>query len=177
VVKPFPIARIRVRLAAVRKGEVIMKRRLWIAAAAAVLAAAVAVPLVAAAASSDTKFQIGFSLQFTGPDSTAGVFVASGAVKDSGTSVATNLVVVPTGHRDEGQLSGNQSFIGHAGTIETTFTGIARDISQPNQSAKGTFEIVGGTGSYAGLRGHGTFLVVVNVATNQVIGTAEAKTS
>jgi hypothetical protein len=157
------------------KGEVIMKRRLWIAAATAVLAAAVAVPLVAAAASGDKKFQIGASLQFTGPDSAAGVFVASGAVKDSGTLVATNLLVIPTGHRDEGRLSGNQSFSGHAGTFETTFTGIARDISQPNQSAKGTFEIVGGTGAYAGLRGHGTFLVVVNISTNQIIGTSEGK--
>jgi hypothetical protein len=153
-----------------------MKRRLWITAAAAVLAAAVTVPLVAAATSGDNKFQIGFSLQFTGPDSAAGVFVASGAVKDAGTSIVTNIMVIPTGHRDEGRLSGNQSFIGHEGTFETTFTGIARDISQPNQSAKGTFEIVAGTGAYASLRGHGTFLVVVNVWTNQIIGTGEGKT-
>src|SRR5437867_2534935 len=136
-----------------------MKRKLWLAAAAAVVAAAVTIPFVASASSTETQFQIGFSLQFTGPDTTAGVFVAAGAIDDSGPSLVTNLKVIPFGHRDEGRLSGDQTFIGHRGSIQTTFTGIARDVSQPNQSAEGTFEITGGTGAYAGLTGHGTFVV------------------
>ncbi len=152
-----------------------MKRSFWLAAAFAVVAAAVTIPLVASASSADTQFQIGFSLQFTGPDTTAGIFVAAGTIDDSGSAQVTNLEVIPFGHRDEGRLSGNQTFNGHKGSIQTSFTGIVRDISQPNQSAKGTFEITGGTGAYAGLRGHGTFVVVADVANNQIIGTEEGQ--
>jgi hypothetical protein len=36
-------------------------------------------------------------------------------------------------------------------------------------------EIVSGTGAYAGLKGHGTFLIVVDTSTNQLIGTEEGQ--
>jgi len=39
-----------------------------------------------------------------------------------------------------------------------------------HQTGKGTFEIVGGTGAYAGIKGQGTFLIVVDASTNQLIG-------
>ena len=141
----------------------------------AILAAAVTVPMVAWASSIDTKLQIGFSLHFTGPDSTAGTFVASGAVRDSGTSVVTNIVLTPQGNQNDARLTATQEFIGAKGTITTTFSGLAGPLNDPHETGKGTFEIVGGTGDYAGIKGHGTFLVVVDASTNQLIGTEDGQ--
>ena len=117
------------------------------------------------------RIALGFNLHFTGPSSTAGTFVISGAVRDTGTSTVEDLAVEPFGRRDRGRLSGIQHFAGAKGTITTRFKGIARDISDPHQWAKGRFEITDGTGEYAGLRGNGRFTVVVDTATNQLIGT------
>jgi CBS-domain-containing membrane protein len=47
-------------------------------------AAAVAVFAVGASASNDAHWFVGMNLHFTGPDTTAGTFVMSGAVEDSG---------------------------------------------------------------------------------------------
>ena len=152
-----------------------MKRRIRVAVSVAILAAAVTIPLVASASSVDAKFQIGFSLRFTGPDSTAGTFVASGAVKDSGTSIVTNLRLIPQGNQDDARLTGTQEFIGQRGSITTTFSGLAGPLNDPHQAGKGTFEIVGGTGEYTGIKGHGTFLVVVDVSSNQLIGTEDGQ--
>jgi hypothetical protein len=152
-----------------------MKGKTCLGASFAVLAAAVTIPIVASASSTDTKLQIGFSLHFTGPDSTAGTFVASGAFGDSGTSVVTNLRLVPQGNQDDARLTGTQEFIGQKGSITTTFSGLAGPLNDPHQAGKGTFEIVGGTGVYAGVKGHGTFLIVVDVATNQLIGTEDGQ--
>jgi hypothetical protein len=152
-----------------------VKRRLWLGACAVILVAVVAVPLGASASSVDAKLQIGFSLHFTGPTSTAGTFVASGAVRDSGTSVVTNLTLTPQGNQDDARLTGTQTFVGQKGTITTTFRGLAGPLNDPHQAGMGTFEIVGGVGEYAGINGHGTFIVVVDVSTNQVIGTEDGQ--
>jgi hypothetical protein len=151
-----------------------MKGRIGSALACAILAAAIT-GVVASASSVDTKLQIGFSLHFTGPDSTAGTFVASGAVRDSGTSVVTHIALAPQGNQVDARLSGTQEFIGAKGSITTTFSGFAGPLDDPHQTGKGTFEVVGGTGEYAGIKGHGTFLIVVDAATNQLIGTEDGQ--
>jgi hypothetical protein len=117
------------------------------------------------------RFALGFNLHFTGPTSTAGTFVISGALRDSGTSTVEDLAVEPFGRRDKGRLSGVQSFFGARGTLVTRFRGIAHDISDPHQWARGSVEIIDATGDYAGLRGNGRFTVVVDTSTNQLIGT------
>jgi hypothetical protein len=152
-----------------------VKKRLWLGACSVILVGTVAVPLSAPASSVDAKLQIGFSLHFTGPTSTAGTFVASGAVRDSGTSTVTNLTLAPQGNQDDARLTGTQTFIGQKGTITTTFDGLAGPLNDPHQAGKGTFKIVEGAGEYAGIKGHGTFVVVVDVSTNQVIGTEDGQ--
>jgi hypothetical protein len=117
------------------------------------------------------RFAIGFNLHFTGPSSTAGTFVISGKVRDSGASTVEDLAIAPFGHRDKGRLSGTQSFVGAHGTLVTRFRGIAHDISDPHQWSRGRVEIIDATGDYAGLRGKGRFTVVVDASTNQLIGT------
>src|SRR5688572_22433368 len=114
---------------------------------------AAAVPVLALAAQGERTLVIGFSLQFTGPTTTAGTFVASGAVSDAGASTVEDLAVVPLETGDRGRLTGQQTFIGTQGTIVTRFRGIARPISQPHQSGLGRVRIVSASGAYEGLRG------------------------
>lgn len=50
-------------------------------------------------------------------------------------------------------------------------SGIAFPLSSPHQIGIGRFEVVSGTGAYAGLTGHGTFQIVVDATSNQLMGT------
>lgn len=117
------------------------------------------------------KLLIGFQLEFTGPDTTAGTFQAAGAVKDSGASNVSGLKLEPFGKRAKARLSGTQTFTGERGTIVTEFKGVAHDVSQRHQYGKGRFRIVSGTGDYAGLEGKGRFLIVVDREANRLTGT------
>ena len=118
---------------------------------------------------------LGFDLAFTGPTSTAGTFVASGAVDDAGTSTVTDLALAPFGRGDRARLSGTQTFAGANGTIVTAFEGVAGDVSQAHQYGQGRFWIVSGSGAYAGARGGGRFTIVVDAAGNRLIGTEEGR--
>jgi hypothetical protein len=131
------------------------------------------VPVAALARSGDKALLIGFELHFAGPDTTQGTFVASGAVRDSGHSTVQQLSLVPFGHKDRARLSGEQTFAGAQGEIVTRFRGIAHDVSEPHQWGEGRFEIVSGTGAYAGMKGNGRFTIVVDAAANTLIGTEQ----
>jgi hypothetical protein len=148
------------------------RSRRRIAAAAVAAALATLVPLTASG-SPHQGLYIGMNLQFTGPTSSAGTFVASGAVADSGTAAVDHLALVPIGHTDSARLSGNETFTSQNGTIVTRFDGIAFPLSKPHQVGKGRFQIVSGTGAYAGLGGQGTFLIVVDPISNELVGTEE----
>jgi len=152
-----------------------MKRKLLLLTAAlAAVASLVAVPLTAAS-SVDTKLQIGQSLRFAGgPGASSGTFVASGAIRDSGT-VTSQAVITPFGNPEDGRLEGTETFVGRLGTFTTEFSGIAGPVGAPHEAGKGTFRIVGGTGAYADLHGQGTFLVVVDFSTLQAVRTDEGQ--
>ena len=122
------------------------------------------------------RLMLGFTLSATGPTTTAGTFVASGAVQGAGDSTVERLAVVPFGTQDRGHLSGIQRFTTSTGTIVTRFRGTAHAISTNHQWGRGHFKIVDATGAYAGLRGIGRFTLVVNRTTNQLIGTEVAHT-
>ena len=59
------------------------------------------------------------------------------------------------------------------GSIVTSFEGQAFPATVPHQVGKGRFEIISGTGAYAGIQGGGTVVVVADALSNQVIGTEE----
>ncbi len=136
-------------------------------------------PLVARAQGGDRprgdRLLLGFTLRATGPTTTAGTFVASGAIRASGESAVERLTVVPLGRGDRGRLSGTQSFTSPEGTIVTRFRGTAHAISTAHQWGEGRFRIVRATGAYEGLRGGGRFTIVVNRETNVLIGTEEGR--
>jgi hypothetical protein len=147
-----------------------MSRVKLVAALAVAVGAVVLVPLAATGGTDDRLF-LGFSLHFTGPTTTAGTFVMSGDVEDSGMSAVEHLAIVPIGNTDMGRLSGDQAYVGQKGTIFTHFEGHAFPLSSPHAVGRGRVEIVGGTGAYVGIDGNATFLIVVDQTTNQLIGT------
>ena len=136
-------------------------------------AAAVIVPL-AASGDPAQRLYLGMNLHFTGPDTTAGTFVASGAIADSGNAEVRGLRITPAGPVDTSRLSGTETYAGQQGTIVTRFQGEAFPLSSPHEVGIGRFEIVSGTGAYAGISGHGTFEIVVDATTKQIIGTEVA---
>jgi hypothetical protein len=153
-----------------------LRRTIGLAALGVAAAFAVLVPLTASGAPGE-RLYIGMNLHFTGATTTAGTFVASGAVTDSGTAAVEHLALVPIGNSDAAKLSGDETFTSQNGTIATHFDGIAFPLSDPHQVGKGRFQIVSGTGAYAELRGQGTFLIVVDPISNQLIGTEEGSAS
>jgi hypothetical protein len=149
---------------------------------AALSAAALAlIPAIGVAGTADSsaavawsehhRVLIGFELRFTGPDTTSGSFVASGAVQDAGTSTVQDITLVPFGRHDQARLSGEQTFRGAHGAIVTHFNGIASAVSSPHQSGRGQFTVLSGTDAYAGIHGRGTFTIIVDAAGNHLIGT------
>jgi hypothetical protein len=136
-----------------------MKGKFTLAAAILAGVALVAVPLTSAS-SVDTRLEIGYNLHLfgvgIGPGGSAGTFVASGAVHDSGT-VTGHSTVTPIGNGDDGRYEGTLTLVGHLGTITVTSEGLAGPLASPHTAARGTFPVVGGTGAYADLHAHGRF--------------------
>ena len=148
------------------------RRTAYVVLALALLAAAIMA--IAASGESDQRLYLGMNLRFTGPDTSAGAFVVSGAIADSGTVAVVHLAIAPIGNSDQGTLSGVETYTGQLGTIVTQFEGIASPLSSPHEVGLGHFEVVSGTGAYVGLSGHGTFQIVVDAASNELVGTETA---
>ena len=148
-------------------------RRIAYVVLAIALLAAVLTPAGASGGSGQLLY-LGMNLHFTGPDTTAGTFVVSGAIADAGTVAVQHIAIVPIGTSDEGRLSGMETYTGQLGTIVTRFDGIAFPLSSRHEVGLGHFVIVSGTGAYAGLTGHGVFQIVVDAISNQLIGTETA---
>ncbi len=148
-------------------------RRRTLTVVGAALLTALTITLAAAAGGSQQKLYLGMDLHFTGPASTAGTWVASGAIEDSGTAAVQHLALTPIADSGMARLSGDETFTSSKGSIVTSFEGQAFPATGPHQVGKGRFEIVSGTGAYAGIQGGGTFVVVGDALSNQVIGTEE----
>lgn len=116
------------------------------------------------------KLFIGMDLHAVGPEATTGTMVIGGVFADGGTSNAQPRVT-PKPNSDRGRLEGDQQFIGQKGTLFTHFEGVAIPFGSPRAVGLGRVTIVSGTGDYANVRGMGSFLIVVDFITNQLIGT------
>ena len=119
-----------------------------IAALAGVATLALVVPLTAAA-SAPEPVRIETHGFFTGPDSTAGTFTASGALADSGTYADTFRLAGDTLHMVK-TLSGSD------GTITLAAQGVVQSTSPTTATFfAGHWRFVSGSGAYADLKGGG----------------------
>ncbi len=129
----------------------------------------------AAEGSDEGRLFIGYSLHPIGPTANAGTFDMSVRFEDSGTSTAYNFKQERIGNSNRARISGDQDFVGQKGTIFTHFEGVAFPYMNPHAVGEGRFTILSGTGAYAGVGGRGTFLIVVDFTSNQLIGTSNAR--
>jgi hypothetical protein len=144
-----------------------------IAFVAAAFVAFAAVPL-SASGTSEKRVVIGLNEHFTGPNSAAGTFVAAGAISDSGARTDT-FTKTPSKHGTEAAIEGTATMTGSLGTFSEAFKGKLVPLGAPRSFVEGHFEFTGGTGAYAGLRGHGEFLGAADATTNTILGTDAGK--
>ena len=149
----------------------VSRRQILRAAGAVGVLGALGVPGTALAADdrNEQRVYIGFSLHPAGPTTNVGSFAMSGRFEDSGVSTA-QASISPINSK-QSRLSGEQQFAGQKGTIFTRFEGVSFPNNDPHAVGKGRFTIVSGTGAYAGVEGQGSFLIVVDFTSNQLIGT------
>src|SRR5438552_18903139 len=102
-----------------------LNRRLGFLSFAVVGAAAAVVAPLAAAGDPTQRLYLGMNLHLTSPNTSAGAFVASGAVADSGTADVRDLTITPAGPADTGRSSATETYTGQQGTIVTRFQGEA----------------------------------------------------
>jgi hypothetical protein len=144
-----------------------------LAAAAAVLAV-VALPLAASAGDKQRlvvteRMQLTSFDPATGEGTQAGTFVAAGAVNDAGSSTAVFRVVPAKGGC--GVLTGPHTFAGANGTITVFTTADACPFPPPTPArsfAIGTWRVIGATGDYAGLHGHGRVFATADFTTGEI---------
>lgn len=150
------------------------KRVLTTLVVAAVAAVVVAIPLAASAGDQKRlvlteRMQLTSFDPATGEGTQAGTFVAAGAVNDAGS--ATAVFRVTPGEGGCGDLTGPHTFTGANGTI-TVFT--TAEIcpfpppTPPRSFARGKWRVVGATGDYAGLRGHGKIVATADFTNGQI---------
>lgn len=152
------------------------KHALPAAAAAVIAAVSLALPLGASGDTEDEgrlvlteRMQLTSFDPATGEGTQAGTFVAAGAVNDAGS--ATAMFKVAPGGGGCGVLTGPHTFTAMTGTI-TVFTTAAvcpfPPPAPPRSFARGTWRVVGATGAYAGLRGHGKIYATADFTNGQI---------
>lgn len=147
-----------------------MTRTRWLLVlAGVVLAAAVTVVPLTASAGGHHRVMISERNQLTGPTTQAGTFVAAGSVNDSGT-VAVTFALQQRG-KFKGLLTGTHVLTGAHGTITVQTRAWVRPFPPPTPPrvlVEGQWRVVGGTGSYAGLHGHGHVYATADLATGEL---------
>ena len=152
-----------------------MTRKRLLAMGAAVLAASVVVVPLAANAGDEKRFVLTERLQVTGFDpatgagTLAGTFVSAGAVNEAG-SVAARFSLVPV-KGGCGSLTGTHVLTGAAGTLSLETDALAcpyPPASPPRSFVRGKWQVVGGTGVYAGLEGKGEIVATGDLGTGVI---------
>jgi hypothetical protein len=116
------------------------------------------------AASQPEEVVITLDLYFTGPDTAAGTFSATGAVNDSGSVSQQFMFAGRTAH-------GLKTIEGSEGTITIRFDVRLTPTGPTTAVAEGRFVILSGTGSYANLRGAGSTFIEADFVSGTLIGT------
>ena len=142
-----------------------MFNRLNVTIAAIVLGVVAGVASVSIAAGGEA-IMISERMQLTAPTTQAGTWVAAGALSDAGSATAS-FTLVPKG--TDGRLTGTHVLTGSAGTITIETTARFRPYPPEDRAmVEGTWKVVGGTGDYAQLHGHGKVYATGDFTTGEV---------
>lgn len=132
---------------------------------ALVIGVAALAVLPAAAGSAPQDVTIVIQQHFTGPDTLAGTFVASGAIADSGSYVETFRLAGRTVH-------GVKTLTGRDGTITLQSQGVLVPTGETTaEIVHGRWVILSGAGAYAELQGEGDVSVSVDFAQGSGVAT------
>jgi hypothetical protein len=116
-----------------------------------------------AAASKPDDLAISLDLYFTGPDTAAGTFTASGVVNDSGSVIQQFTFAGHTAH-------GLKTLESSKGSILIRFD-VRMSPSGPTTAvAEGRFVVLSGTGEYANLRAVGSTFIEADFVTGTLTG-------
>jgi hypothetical protein len=153
-----------------------MRIRVLLATVAATAAVLGGLPLGASEQEDDTerlvvteRMQVTSFNPATGEGTQAGTFSAAGAVNDSGPATAAFRVV----RRKDGcgLLTGPHSYTGSAGTLTVFTRGVIcpyPPLNPPRSFASGSWRVIGGSGAYDGLHGHGRVIATADFATGEI---------
>lgn len=139
-----------------------------------ILFAAVLTVLVASAAAADDKnVSIAFAFNATSPSTFIGTYTLSGAIDETGPAEATAGVRV----NDEGVLLlySNKTMHLRGGDIHLFVEGPLTSTGDSTFSVIGKWQLTGGTGVYADIKGHGKTAIVGDFATGEVSGAYTGK--
>jgi hypothetical protein len=144
-----------------REKELLMKRRIRIAAASVMVAAGLISAVAAPASASAPPRSITIELLRNGPPGfEATTWSASGAFVDSGTWTIDRFICGACPSPVTGAPSFDTTATSNSGTFEIRLRATF-NLVQPNEVS--LWEIVGGTGTYAHLVGQGTYEVQVDI--------------
>lgn len=105
----------------------------------------------------------------TGEGTQAGTFVAAGAVNDAGIAMATFRVT--PGTDGCGVLTGPHTYTGSAGAVTVFTTGVLCPFppsNPPRAFATGSWRVIGSSGAYQGIHGHGKVLATADFSTGEI---------
>jgi hypothetical protein len=151
------------------------KRTMIVCLLAAVVAAFSIVPL-AASAERDQRLVMGIRVDFTSATHAVGTFAACCAVNDSGSAQADVTSFIPKAN-NTASFEATETLAGSKGDITLALRGTTGPLDSPNHIARGKWKVVGGTGAYVDVRGHGTFTAVTNQATGALTAVNQGKGS
>jgi hypothetical protein len=137
------------------------------------VAAFTIVPL-AASADRDREVVMGVRVDFTSSTHAEGTFAVCCAVTDSGSAQADVTSFTPQSN-NRARFEATETLAGSEGTIVLALRGTTGPLDSDVHVARGRWEVVGGTGAYAGLKGRGAFTAATDQLTGALTAVNEGK--
>jgi len=150
------------------------KKRTTIACLLAAVVAAFSIVPLAASAERDQRLVMSIRVDFTSATQAVGTFAACCAVNDSGSAQADVTSFIPKAN-NTASFEATETLTGSKGDITLALRGTTGPLDSPIHIARGQWKVIGGTGAYVDLRGHGTFKAVTDQTTGALTAINQGK--
>jgi hypothetical protein len=155
-------------------GGAMTKKRIMIVCMLAAVVAAFSIVPLAASAERDQRLVMGIRVDFTSATQAVGTFAACCAVTDSGSARANVTSFTPKAN-NTASFEATETLAGSKGDITLALRGTTGPLDSPIHIARGKWKVIGGTGAYVDLRGHGTFTAVTDQTTGALTAINKGK--